>query len=34
MVNMINVQRNYEANQKSLTSHNQLLGKLINEVAR
>lgn len=34
MVDMIAVQRNYEANQKSLSSHNQLLGKLINEVAR
>ena len=34
MVDMIAVQRNYEANQKSVTSHNQLLGKLINEVAR
>ena len=34
MVSMIAVQRNYEANQKSVTSHNQLLGKLINEVAR
>ena len=34
MVDMIAVQRNYEANQKSVTTHNQLLGKLINEVAR
>ncbi len=34
MVDMISVQRNYEANQKSLTTHDQLLGKLINEVAR
>ncbi len=34
MVNMISVQRSYEANQKSVTAHDQLLGKLINEVAR
>ncbi|MCB1318063.1 MAG: flagellar hook-basal body protein [Leptospiraceae bacterium] len=34
MVEMIEVQRNYEANQKSVTTHDQLLGKLINEVAR
>lgn len=31
MVQMIEVQRNYEANQKSISSHDQLLGKLINE---
>ena len=34
MVDMISVQRSYEANQKSITTHDQLLGKLINEVAR
>ena len=34
MVDMISVQRAYEANQKSVTTHDQLLGKLINEVAR
>ncbi|MCB1326518.1 MAG: flagellar hook-basal body protein [Spirochaetales bacterium] len=34
MVDMIEVQRQYEANQKSVTTHDQLLGKLINEVAR
>lgn len=34
MVEMIEVQRNYEANQKSVTTHDSLLGKLINEVAR
>ncbi|MFN3604768.1 MAG: flagellar hook-basal body protein [Leptonema sp. (in: bacteria)] len=31
---MIEVQREYEANQKSITTHDSLLGKLINEVAR
>lgn len=34
MVKMIQVQRQYEANQKSITTHDGLLGKLINEVAR
>lgn len=34
MVAMIEVQREYEANQKSVTTHDSLLGKLINEVAR
>ena len=34
MVDMIEVQRSYEANQKTVTSHDQALGKLINEVAR
>jgi len=34
MVEMIEVQRSYEANQKSITSGDQTLGKLINEVAR
>jgi len=34
MVDMIEVQRAYEANQKTVTSHDQALGKLINEVAR
>ncbi len=34
MVDMIEVQRSYEANQKTVSSHDQALGKLINEVAR
>ena len=34
MVDMIEVQRSYEANQKTVSSHDQTLGKLINEVAR
>jgi flagellar basal-body rod protein FlgG len=34
MTKMIEVQREYEANQKSVTTHDSLLGKLINEVAR
>ncbi len=34
MVDMIEVQRSYEANQKAITSHDQTLGKLINDVAR
>ncbi len=34
MVDMIAVQRSYEASQRSLSSHDQLLGKLINEVIR
>lgn len=34
MTRMIEVQRQYEANQKSVTTHDSLLGKLINEVAR
>lgn len=34
MVDMIEVQRSYEANQKTVTSHDQTLGKLINEVGR
>ena len=34
MVDMIEVQRAYEMNQKSIQSHDSLLGKLINEVAR
>ena len=33
MIEMINTQRNYEANQKSVVSQDQLLGKLINEVS-
>lgn len=32
MVNMIEVQRCYELNQKSIQSHDQLLGRVINEV--
>ncbi|MEI6876522.1 MAG: flagellar hook-basal body protein, partial [Spirochaetota bacterium] len=34
MVNMIDVNRAYEANQKSIQSADAMLGKLINEVAR
>ena len=34
MVDMIEVQRSYEANQKSITTHDQTLGKLINEIIR
>jgi flagellar basal-body rod protein FlgG len=34
MVDMIDVQRSYEANQKCITSADQTLGKLINDVAR
>lgn len=34
MVEMIEVQRNYEANQKAIHTHDAMLGKLINEVAR
>lgn len=34
MTKMIEVQREYEANQKSVTTHDSLLGKLINEVAK
>jgi len=34
MVQMIEVQRQYEANQKSVTTHDQLLGRLINDIAR
>ncbi len=34
MVNMIEVQRSYEANQKTVSTHDQTLGRLINEVAR
>mgnify|MGYP001241721489 CR=1 FL=1 len=34
MTKMIEVQREYEANQKSVTTHDSLLGKLLNEVAR
>ncbi len=34
MVAMIEVQRSYEANQKSITTHDQALGRLINEVGR
>jgi len=34
MVDMIEVQRSYEANQKTVTAHDQTVGKLINEVAR
>ena len=32
MVDMIEVERIYEANQKAIQSHDQLLGRLINEV--
>jgi flagellar basal-body rod protein FlgG len=34
MVEMIEVQRSYEANQKAVTTHDQTVGKLINEVGR
>lgn len=34
MVDMIEVQRSYEANQRSILAHDQTLGRLINEVAR
>ena len=34
MVSMIEVQRSYEANQKTVVSHDQTLGKLINDVGR
>ncbi len=34
MVDMIEVQRSYEANQKTITTHDQNLGRLINEVGR
>ncbi len=34
MVDMIEVQRSYEANQKTILTHSDTLGRLINEVAR
>lgn len=34
MVEMIEVNRAYEANQKAVQTHDQMLGRLINEVAR
>lgn len=34
MVEMIEVNRSYEANQKSIQTHDQLLGRLINEIIR
>ena len=34
MVDMIEVQRSYEANQKTILAHDQTLGRLINEVGR
>lgn len=34
MVNMIEVQRQYEANQKSISTHDSMLGTLINQVPR
>jgi len=34
MVDMIEVQRSYEANQKAMLTHDHELGRLINEVAR
>jgi len=34
MVRMIEVNRSYEANQKTIQTQNELLGKLVNEVAR
>ena len=34
MVNMIEVNRAYEANQKTISTHDSLLGKMINEAAK
>ncbi len=34
MVDMIEIQRSYEMNQKAIQTHDSMLGKLINEVAR
>ncbi len=34
MVQMIEVNRAYEANQKSIQTHDTLVGRLINEVGR
>jgi flagellar basal-body rod protein FlgG len=34
LVDMIEVQRSYEANQKAVQAHDAELGRLINEVAR
>ncbi len=34
MVSMISLQRTYEANQKSVRTHDETLGKLVNDVAR
>ena len=34
MVDMIEVQRSYEANQKTVQAHDQTVGRLINEVIR
>ncbi len=34
MVEMIEVQRSYEANQKTIQAHDSTVGKLINEVIR
>jgi flagellar basal-body rod protein FlgF len=34
MVQMINITRSYDANQKALTSHDETLDKLVNELAR
>ena len=34
MVDMIEVQRSYEANQKTIVTHDQALGRLINDVGR
>jgi flagellar basal-body rod protein FlgG len=34
MVNMIEVQRMYEANQRAITTHDGMLGTLINQVLR
>ena len=34
MVNMISVQRNYEFASKAIATHEQLLGRAINDVAR
>jgi flagellar basal-body rod protein FlgG len=34
MVQMINITRSYDANQKALTSHDETLDKLVNELAK
>ena len=34
MTNMIEVQRAYEMNQKAISTHDSMLGRAINEVAR
>lgn len=34
MIEMINVTRSYETNQRALTAHDETLGKAVNEIAR